>query len=198
MNTSISRRYMLPTLFVLCLVSLYPAIFGLVASLFDWKWGTKFEFIGLRNFIKLLSSKDFYKILYNTVRFSFVAGLLEVTLGYYLAVQIDKLHIKTNIIRGILMMPLLVAGIIVALMSKVMFDPHIGIISHLLSVVGIENYAFYGAPETAMTTIILVDVWWQTSFIFIILLAGLQGIPEEFTEAASIEGASDFKIFLDY
>ena len=76
------------------------------------------------------------------------------------------------------MLPLMVSGIVVALMSKVMFDPFLGIINHLIGVFGLGPSAFYGAAGTAMPSIVAVDVWWQTAFVFIIMLAGLRGSAE--------------------
>ncbi len=93
------------------------------------------------------------------------------------------------------MLPLMVSGIVVALMSKVMFDPFLGVVNYLAGLLGLGPSAFYGAAATAMPSIIAVDAWWQTAFIFIILLAGLRGLPSEPIEAAQVEGASDFTIF---
>ncbi len=191
----ISKGFILPAISVLVIVSLYPAVFGVVTSLFDWHWGDQAVFVGFKNYFSLFTSKDFYTVLYNTGRFAAAAALIEISLGYYLAVQVDKLKINTGLIKGLLMMPLMISGIITALMSKVILDPYIGVIPQLFSGLGINDFPFFGSPKTAMPTIIAVDTWWQTAFIFIIILAGLQGIPISTIEASQIEGASDFQVF---
>nr|NIS41734.1 sugar ABC transporter permease [Desulfuromonadales bacterium] len=187
--------FILPCLCILTFTSVYPILFGAVISLTNWNWGTQLDFIGLANYVELLSDAEFWTVMKNTVVFAFFATAVEVALGFYLAVQVEKLKIRTDIIRALLMLPLMVSGIVVALMSKVMFDPFLGVVNYLAGLLGLGPSAFYGAAATAMPSIIAVDAWWQTAFIFIILLAGLRGLPSEPIEAAQVEGASDFTIF---
>ena len=187
--------FILPCLFVLAFTSLYPVGFGLVVSLTNWNWGSQFDFVGGANYSNLLSDAEFWTVIKNTIVFATFATAIEVALGFYLAVQVDKLRIRTDLIRALIMLPLMVSGIVVALMSKVMFDPFLGIINHLIGMLGFGPSAFYGAADTAMPSIIGVDVWWQTAFVFIIMLAGLRGLPTDPVEAARVEGASEFTIF---
>lgn len=187
--------FVLPCLLVLAITSLYPVGFGLVISLTNWNWGNQLDFVGLANYAELLGDSEFWTVMRNTVVFAVAATAVEVALGFYLAVQVDKLAIPTDLIRAVLMLPLMVSGIVVALMSKVMFDPFLGIINHLIGTFGFGPSAFYGAAQTAMPSIVAVDVWWQTAFVFIIMLAGLRGLPTDPVEAARVEGASEFTIF---
>ena len=187
--------FILPCLFVLAFTSLYPVGFGLVVSLTNWNWGSQFDFVGGANYSNLLGDAEFWTVIKNTIVFATCATAIEVALGFYLAVQVDKLRIRTDLIRALIMLPLMVSGIVVALMSKVMFDPFLGIINHLIGLLGFGPSAFYGAVDSAMPSIIGVDVWWQTAFVFIIMLAGLRGLPTDPVEAARVEGASEFTIF---
>ncbi len=187
--------FVLPCLLVLAITSLYPVGFGLAISLTNWNWGNQLDFVGLANYADLLTDPEFWTVMRNTIVFAMAATTIEVTLGFYLAVQVDKLAIPTDLIRAVLMLPLMVSGIVVALMSKVMFDPFLGIINHLIGVFGLGPSAFYGAAQTAMPSIVAVDVWWQTAFVFIIMLAGLRGLPTGPVEAARVEGAGEFTIF---
>jgi len=187
--------FVLPCFLVLAITSLYPVGFGLVISLTNWNWGNQLDFVGLANYAELLGDSEFWTVMRNTVVFAVAATAVEVALGFYLAVQVDKLAIPTDLIRAVLMLPLMVSGIVVALMSKVMFDPFLGILNHLIGTFGFGPSAFYGAAQTAMPSIVAVDVWWQTAFVFIIMLAGLRGLPTDPVEAARVEGASEFIIF---
>ncbi|MCP4384628.1 MAG: sugar ABC transporter permease [Hyphomicrobiales bacterium] len=187
--------FILPCLAVLAFTSLYPAVFGLGVSLTNWNWGNQLDFVGLDNYRLLFTDAEFWTVLRNTIVFAVAATLIEVALGFYLAVQVDKLAIRTDVLRALLMMPLMVSGIVVALMSKVMFDPFLGVINYLASFLGLGPSAFYGAAATAMPSIVAVDVWWQTAFVFIIMLAGLKGLPRDPVEAAQVEGAGAFTIF---
>ena len=187
--------FILPCLFVLAFTSLYPVGFGLVVSFTNWNWGNQFDFVGAANYSGLLAAAEFWTVIKNTIVYATCATAIEVALGFYLAVQVDKLAIRTDLIRALIMLPLMVSGIVVALMSKVMFDPFLGIINHLIGLLGFGPSAFYGAADSAMPSIIGVDVWWQTAFVFIIMLAGLRGLPTDPVEAARVEGASEFTIF---
>ena len=187
--------FILPCLFVLAFTSLYPVGFGLVVSFTNWNWGNQFDFVGAANYSGLLADAEFWTVIKNTIVFATCATAIEVALGFYLAVQVDKLTIRTDLIRALIMLPLMVSGIVVALMSKVMFDPFLGIINHLIGLLGFGPSAFYGAADSAMPSIIGVDVWWQTAFVFIIMLAGLRGLPTDPVEAARVEGANEFTIF---
>ncbi len=187
--------FILPCLLVLTITSVYPVGFGLAISLTNWNWGNQLDIVGFANYAGLLSDPEFWTVIRNTIVFAASATAIEVALGFYLAVQVDKLAIPTDVIRALLMLPLMVSGIVVALMSKVMFDPFLGIINHLIGFFGLGPSAFYGAAGTAMPSVVAVDVWWQTAFVFIIMLAGLRGLPRDPIEAAKVEGASEFTIF---
>ncbi len=187
--------FILPCLLVLTITSVYPVGFGLAISLTNWNWGNQLDVVGLANYAGLLADPEFWTVMRNTIVFAASATAIEVALGLYLAVQVDKLAIPTDVIRALLMLPLMVSGIVVALMSKVMFDPFLGIFNHLIGAFGLGPSAFYGAAQTAMPSIVAVDVWWQTAFVFIIMLAGLRGLPSDPIEAARVEGAGEFTIF---
>lgn len=187
--------FLLPCLATLAVVSLYPAFAAVFLSLFDYNWGQRFDFVGLGNYAELLTDAEFWTVAGNTLVFASIACLLEVALGFYLAVQVDRLPVSANIIRALLMTPLMISGIIVALMSKTMFDPFLGVINHFRELAGLAVSPFYGAPHTAMATLIVVDVWWQTAFVFIIMLAGLQNLPQATLEAAQMEGAGNLQLF---
>jgi multiple sugar transport system permease protein len=86
--------------------------------------------------------------------------------------------------------PLMVSGIIVSVIWKILLDPTVGIVNAGLQALGVGSVGFLGDPGMAMASIILIDTWWQTAFIFIVLSAGLQALPQEPLEAAEVDGAS--------
>ena len=184
-----------PAVLILAFTSLYPAIYSFMLSFFNWNWGVQFDFIGLRNYLDLFSSAEFWQVLYQTFLFAVVATALELVLGLALAVVVDRLRFGTGIIRTLLLTPLMVSGIIVALMSKIVLDPMLGIVNYALGLLGIPPSPFFGTTSTAMATVIMVDAWWQTAFVFIIVLAGLQSLPQEPIEAARVDGASSLQTF---
>jgi multiple sugar transport system permease protein len=187
--------FIAPALIILAITSVYPVIYSLVLSSFDWKWGTEMDFVGLRNYIRLLTSPSFWQVLGQTFYFAVGAVVVEMALGLGLAVVVNRLGFGVGLIRTLLLTPLMVSGIIVSLIWKIMLDPTLGIVNYFFKLVGLPTLAWLGAQSTAMPSIILIDTWWQTAFVFIVLSAGLQSLPREPFEAAEVDGANGWQIF---
>jgi len=185
--------FLLPSILILAFTSLYPICYSIYYSFFNWNWGNQKDFVGLSNYISLLTDKKFWIIIKNTFVFAFFACLIEIIIGLLLAIYIDRLKFGSTIIRTLLLIPLMVSGISVTMLFKVILDNMFGIIPYFLSFIGIKSN-FFGSYDAAMPTIIGLDVWWQTSFVFIIILAGLQSIPSEPIEAAKMDGATEWEI----
>jgi multiple sugar transport system permease protein len=187
--------YVLPALFFLAITSIFPVIYSFFMSFFNWNWGLKMDFVGFANYRMYLADPNFWKVLLQTVYFTIGAVVLEVTLGFILAIIVNRLSAGMEFIRTILMVPLMFSGMIVALMSKVLLDPTLGIVNFILEQVGLPTSIWFGGKASAMPSIILVDTWWRTAFVFIILSAGLRSLPVEPFEAADVDGASAFQKF---
>ena len=185
--------FLLPSILILAFTSLYPICYSIYYSFFNWRWGNEKDFVGLSNYIFLLTDNDFWIIIKNTFVFAFFACLIEIILGVLLAIYIDRIKYGSAIIRTLLLIPLMISGISVTMLFKVILDNMFGIIPYFLSFIGIKSN-FFGSYDAAMPTIIGLDVWWQTSFVFIIILAGFQSIPSEPIEAAKMDGASEWEI----
>jgi len=187
--------FIAPAVGVLAITSLYPIVYSVVLSFFDWDWGADMAFVGLANYTRLLSDSRFWTILGNTLYFTVGAVVLEFVLGFALALAVSRITVGAGIIRTMLLTPLMISGIIVALIWKILLDPTLGIVNYLLRVVGLPQSAFFGASSSAMPSIIMIDTWWQTAFVFIVLLAGLQSMPREPFEAAQVDGANRWQQF---
>ena len=185
--------FLLPSILILAFTSLYPICYSIYYSFFNWRWGNEKDFVGISNYIFLLTDKDFWIIIKNTFVFAFFACLVEIIVGVLLAIYIDRIKYGSTIIRTLLLIPLMISGISVTMLFKVILDNMFGIIPYFLSFIGIKSN-FFGSYDAAMPTIIGLDVWWQTSFVFIIILAGFQSIPSEPIEAAKMDGASEWEI----
>jgi multiple sugar transport system permease protein len=181
-------------LLVLAATTLWPVLWAAWISLYNWNWGAERDFVGLANYVRLLTDPEFWLILRNTVVFATSATAVEMALGLGLALVVDRLGFGASLVRTLLLTPLMMAGIVVALMAKVLLDAFLGVVNWLLSLVSLGPFAFFGAEHSAMATIVAVDAWWQTAFVFIILLAGLQSLPKEPVEAARLDGANGTQI----
>ena len=185
--------FLLPSILILAFTSIYPICYSIYYSFFNWRWGDEKDFIGFSNYFVLLTDKEFWIIIKNTFVFAFFACFFEIVIGVLLAIYIDRIKIGSTIIRTLLLIPLMVSGISVTILFKVILNNMYGIIPYFLSFIGIKSN-FFGSYNAAMPTIIGLDVWWQTSFVFIIILAGLNSIPTEPVEAAKMDGATEWEI----
>ena len=185
--------FILPSILILAFTSLYPICYSIYYSFFNWRWGNEKDFVGISNYIFLLTDKDFWIIIKNTFVFAFFACLIEIIVGVLLAIYIDRIKYGSTIIRTLLLIPLMISGISVTMLFKVILDNMFGIIPYFLSFIGIKSN-FFGSYDAALPTIIGLDVWWQTSFVFIIILAGFQSIPSEPIEAAKMDGATEWEV----
>ena len=193
MKNNIGYYFLIPSILLLTFTSIYPLFYSLIQSFYNWNWGEQRDFVGLQNYIFLLTNEEFWVVIKNTFLFASFACFFEVSLGIILALYIDRIKLGSTIIRTILLIPLMVSGIIVSMMSKVIFNNLFGVIPFYLKKIGLKS-SFFGSSDAAMPTLIGVDVWWQTAFVFIIILAGLQSIPKEPIESARIEGATEWQI----
>jgi multiple sugar transport system permease protein len=152
-------------------------------------------FIWFDQYIQLLQSVAFW----NTVRVSLLYAVLtvgvELVLGLGIALLLRRSTWLNNTLSIALLLPLMVAPAIAALMWKLMTHPEFGILSYLLTLVGITDFRWASAPSTALFTVILVDVWVYTPFIMILLLAGLRSLPRQPFEAADLDGVPASFVF---
>ena len=193
MKNNIGYYFLIPSILLLAFTSIYPLFYSLIHSFYNWNWGEQKDYVGLQNYIFLLTNEEFWIVIRNTFLFASFACFFEVSLGIILALYIDRIKVGSTIIRTILLIPLMVSGIIVSMISKVIFNNLFGVIPFYLKKIGLKS-SFFGSSDAAMPTLIGVDVWWQTAFVFIIILAGLQSIPQEPIESAKIEGATEWQI----
>jgi len=180
---------------VLALVSIYPAVYSIYMSFQNWNWGKTFSFVGLENFRNLLSSPDFWNAMAKTFYFTAAAVVVELLLGLGLAMAVSYLGRGSRLVRSLLLVPLMVSGIIVSVIWKVMLDPTLGVIPYLLRTLHLPTSAFLGDANWAMPSIVAIDTWWMTAFVFIVLYAGVQSLPRDLLEAAEVDGARALQRF---
>lgn len=174
-----------------------PLIAAIALSLFQWDLLSSAQFIGLENYSKLLSDPDVLKAIGNTFVFAFWSLILHLSLGLLLALAVNRKisAVLKYFLRTAYFFPLLMSWASVALLWKYALDPGFGFVNYYLNALGWRAPNWLLSPEWAMPSIIFVDLWKTLGFTFIILLAGLQGVPEYLYEAASIDGAGVWQRF---
>lgn len=189
-------KYVLPALIFMGVVLFIPLFFSLFTSFFKWDLigDTRKRFVGLKNYAKILTDETMRSSFFITVKFLFWTVLLEMILGYLLALFLNRPFMGNKVIRIIILIPMMLSPTIVALMWKIIFNGDRGIANYLIeSIFGPGSAIVWFSKENALKTVIFVDVWLNTPFVALMVLAGLQGIPTELIEAAEVDGASVFQ-----
>ncbi len=183
---------MLPGACLLILFMAYPFFLGIWLSLTDSRIGQMGDFIGLRNFADLLTDTIFHQTARNTLIYALVTVPFKAMLGLGLAMILNNRMRFSNPVRAAVMMPWIVPTALSSLGWFMIFDPVFSPVSWLLKNLGVikTNVNFLGAPNLAIASVCLANIWRGIPFFGITILAGLQAVPQELHEAAAIDGAN--------
>jgi trehalose/maltose transport system permease protein len=191
--------FMAPMLVVLALVAGWPLLrtiwFALTdASLSDMSAA---EFVGLVNYQYLLQDPDWWTAVWNTVVFATVSVAVETILGLVIALSLDAHFRGRGLLRAAVLIPWAIPTVVSAQMWAWMLNDVFGVINHVLLAIGLIDrpVAWIASPDTALIAVILVDVWKTTPFMALLLLAGLQMLPQECYESARVDGVHPIKVF---
>jgi multiple sugar transport system permease protein len=191
------RLFILPAaLFVLSL-TVFPLLFGLVIAFSDWNLASSQgrQFNGLANLRQMWSDPFYWNALGNMVWYC-AAILVEYTIAFGLALLLNAQIRARKFFRVAFLLPLMLSPVAVSWMiGKSMLEQRFGPIARLARWLGIENPTFFGDPVWAKFWIMAMDAWTFIPFMMIMLLAGLQAIPRELTEAAKVDGARGWRAF---
>lgn len=152
-------------------------------------------FIGLDNFVLFFSDAQLGQSLINTVIYGFVTSAAKVVIGLALALLLTSPLIGRGYLRAVVFFPVLVSTIGVGITFKALFDPFHGVVNDTLGAVGIAGPGWYTDPSTALLWIAGVDVWKGVGIATLIFMAGIVAIPQEYFEAARVDGASAWRVF---
>lgn len=187
-----------PTVAILLIMTAYPLFFTLVYSFTDYnllrslKKGS--HFIALQNYTKLLSDPYFQQSILNTVKFTILAVIFEMFIGLVMALFVNSLKRGQKTMRTLLLLPYLLPTVTVALSWRMMLSPNYGIVNQVLQALHLPVYNWFSDIHTAFGMLVLIDVWQSAPFVFLLLYAALQSVPQSQYEAARIDGANRFKI----
>lgn len=187
-----------PAMIFVALLILVPLVWTLYLSLTDTEGSVRAEssFVGLENYLKVLSDFNrFWPAVLRTMVFTGGALAAELVLGMGIALLLWRPFKGEKWVRVAILLPLVATPVAIGMMWRLIFDPNIGFANQLLGWLGIPAQPWLSGQDTALGTLVFVDVWQWTPMIVLILLAGLTSLSEEPDEAARIDGANSWQRF---
>lgn len=186
--------FILPALLFYSIFTLAPAIGGIVYSFTNWNGLAKtFDFVGLRNYVAMLSDKDFINAVFFTLKFVGIMVVLQNVVALALALMIESRNKTKALFRTLMFMPNMLSMIIGGFMWMFIFTRALPYIATQLNLAQLANISWIGDPNFSFIAIIIVSLWGGVGYLMIIYIAALQGVDNTLKEAASIDGATPFQ-----
>jgi multiple sugar transport system permease protein len=186
-----------PALLVMLGLVIYPFSTAIWMSFTDKSIGREASFIGLTNFVEVVTNPRFGLALRHSLIFTVVSLSIKFSLGMAMALVLNKAFLGRNILRAYLLVPWVLPGFVAYMTWRWFLDPLQGVLNYALTDLGLIHFPLelLGNPSTALGAVIVADVWKTFPFFGVAFLAGLQNIPAETYEAADVDGASGWQKF---
>jgi len=189
--------FVLPPLFVVCFIVVLPTIQLISNSFYRWSLlsGIK-RFDGVGQYVEVLTDSLFVGSLARTLGYTLAVVAVELILGLGVALLLDRDYPGNRIVRTMFLTPMLMVPIMVGLLWTLMFQPSIGVINYLLGGLGVQPVDWLSSRTLALPAVGIAEVWQWTPFVAIVLLAGLQSLPQNVLAAARLDGAGRLRRLL--
>lgn len=195
-NTLIAYSFIAPNFIGFCIFTLVPMVFAIALAFCSWDGVNAIEFVGIQNFIDLVTDKTFLAAFKNTIVYSLAVVPLTLVCALGLAVLLNQPIKGRSFFRTVAFFPYVASLVAVAAVWNMIFSPSMGPVNMILSALGVENLPRWAAgKETAMLTVIPFSVWKNIGYYMVMYLAGLQGTNPELEEAAELDGANRWQVF---
>lgn len=192
--------FILPAVLLMVVVLIYPILFSIHTMLHQWNYIQPHipkSFVGFGNFTRAFNDEVFWISLQNTFTYTILSIVVAFVFGFALALLMNKDFFGKNVIRVVMMLPILIVPVVIALLWRILYNGQFGIIPFLLHELGFlaRGQTPIAMPDYALLSVIVVSIWQVTPFYFLVLYAGLKSIPIEQYEVAKIDGANKVQEF---
>ena len=189
--------FLAPTVIGLGLFTFLPILASVVLAVFSWDIITPPRFVGLENFVDIAADPTIRVSFLNTIGFVVVAVTLQLAVALVLAVLVNTRmpRLLKSFFRSVLFFPLVLSAASVSIIMGYLFNENFGLVNHVLNLLGMADVPWLTSTHGAMIVVILVYVWQNFGFSFLLFLGGLSSIPKEVYEAAQVDGATGWKQF---
>ena len=196
-NYYIAFLFILPAIINFIVFRYLPILAALQASLWQYSLlGGYRDFNGITHYVNMVSDPIFWKSMQVTIVFVILKVPIQVAISLVLAVFLAKENWLTGLVRGAVFVPVVTSVIVVSILWSMMYHAQLGLINSLLSLINIPPQRFLSDPNRALPAVTIMMIWKEIGFSMIILMAGLKGIPTMYKEAAVVDGAKAWQIFL--
>ena len=189
--------YLLPALIAILTVAIYPMLYSIrlafiadVQNIYDPR-----PYVGLKNFHDILSDAKYGRALTNTIIYVLISVTGSFVLGFGAALLLRTITWGRSFFRVVLIIPMMAAPLAVGLTWRWMLEPLFGLVNWVFGLVNLPPQTWLGMKETALQVVLLVDIWQWYPLVFLLIYAGLSGLPREPFEAAKVDGAPPWMVF---
>jgi multiple sugar transport system permease protein len=199
-NSWADYLYVLPAIVVMLIVIAYPIYYTVELSFYKTPPGLQLKdksFVGIDNYTAILSSDVFWRVTLNTVIWTLASTLIAFLLGFALALALHRDFFGRGVLRAIFIIPWVISAVAASYIWKWIYHSDFGIIGVVLVQLGITSRPpnFIDSVNTVLPALIVVNIWREFPFAMIMLMAGLQTVPEQLLRAAQVDGASTWQRF---
>lgn len=189
--------YTMPAVLFVLLMMVFPILYTVRISFYEWSMSstTPPKWVGLDNYIALLSDGRFWMTVKQTFVFTFGALIVQTVLGVAIAVLLHREFFGKNLVKTIFLLPMVATPVAMGLVWLLIYEPSIGAANTLLKMLGLNPQLWIASPTQVIPSLILMDVWMWTPMISLIVMAGLATLPTEPYEAADVDGATTWQKF---
>lgn len=184
-----------PYLLHVAVFVLFPVVFSVVLTFHSWNIISPMQYVGLANYERLFKDRLFWQALYNTLRFLVVHIPLQILIALALAELLNRTVRGASFFRAAFFLPVIVSGVVVTILWQQLLSFNSGLLNRLLTAIALPRVAWLDDPAVAMYSIAVMATWKNVGLYVILFLVGLQSVPEQYYEAADMEGATSWQKF---
>ncbi|MBM7565004.1 carbohydrate ABC transporter permease [Paenibacillus sacheonensis] len=185
-----------PAIIVFSLFFIYPIFYMMYLSLFDWNFVSPDKaYVGIQNFKDLLTDSDFRQVLSNTTIYTLLTVTLTTSLALLLALWLNRKGVFHGFVQGAIFSPHIISLVSISLLWSWLMDPEYGLLNWVIGLAGFGKLAWLSHPSTSLVSLVIVAVWKGLGYNALVFIAGLQSIPPDIYEAASLDRSKPWTTF---